>query len=103
MKTIPGKVAMQRAEALTKTGGNFSLCFYPFSLVKPPEGDVEMRTYERCTMRRPLPHDKWEDDGKNYFLFETEDGKPRSCYRVLIRYIAFSDDGYELQKVKWYE
>ena len=54
-------------------------------------------------MRRPLPHDKWEVDGKNYFLFETEDGKPRSCYRVLIRYIAFSDDGYELQKVKWYE
>ncbi len=94
---------MQRAEALSKTGGDFHLCFYPHSLSKSNEDTAEMKTVEHCTMRRPLPHDKWAVDGKNYFLFTTQEGQPRSCYRTLVRFIAFSDNGYELQKVQWYE
>ena len=54
-------------------------------------------------MRLPLPHDKFDIDGKHYFLFSTEDGKPRCCYRVLIRYIGFSDEGNKLKRVTWYE
>lgn len=95
---------MQAAEAATKAGGDFCLCCFPYSRLKAPESKtVQMKTYEHCTMRRPLPHEKWEVDGKNYFLFTAADGKPKTVHRTLIRYIGFSGDKYKLNKVKWYE
>ena len=103
MRTISGRLALQRAEALSKVGGNFSLCFYPYSRKKGNPDRIEMKTAERCTMRRPLPHERFDVDGKNYFLFSTEDGQPRMCYRCLIRFIGFSDENYMLYKVVWYE
>ena len=104
MKTIKGIDALHRAEAVTKIGGDFSICFYPYNRKKPlQDGElVEMQTLEHCTMRRPLPHEKWETDGKNYFLFTTADDQPRTCHRSLIRFMAFSDDGYTLNKITWY-
>ena len=54
-------------------------------------------------MRLPLPHDKFDIDGKHFFLFTTDDDKPRACYRVLIRYIGFSDENFKLYRVLWYE
>jgi len=91
-------------EAVTKAGGDFHICFYPYSRTKEDAGDtVEMKTYEHCKMRRPLPHEKWETDGKNYFLFTSADGKPKTCHRCLIRYIALSTQNYTLTKVQWYE
>lgn len=100
---ISGRLALQRAEALSKVGGNFSLCFYPYSRKKGNPDTIGMKKVERCTMRRPLPHEKFDIDGKNFFLFETADGCPRMCYRALIRFIGFSDEGYELKQVCWYE
>ena len=104
MNTIKGTDALQRAGAVSKAGGDFCICFLPYSRTKPTSADkVEMKTYEHCTMRRPLPHEKWDVDGKNYFLFSTQDDKPKLCYRSLIRYIGFSTDNYVLYKLKWYE
>ena len=104
METIKGTVALQKAEALSKAGGSFSLVFFPYSRTKKPAGNkVALKTFSGCTMRRPLPHDKFDIDGKNYFLFLTSDGKPRSCYRSLIRAIGFSDEGNKLYRVSWYE
>ena len=103
MGTIKGIDAIRRAELLCKTGGDFSLVFFPYSRTKQVAEHVELKTYERCTTRRPLPHDKFDIDGKNFFLFLTEDQKPRSCYRALIRFIGFSDDNYKLKKIIWYE
>lgn len=103
MKTIRGIDALRKAEAVTKLGGDFSICFYPYNRKAAQAGEtVAMQTFEHCTMRRPLPHEKWETDGKNYFLFSTSDDKPRTCHRTLIRFMAFSNDGYILNKITWY-
>ena len=91
------------AEAVTKAGGDFTLSFFPFSRKKPGADKVSLKTYEHCTCRKPLPKDKFDIDGKHFFLFLNEDDEPKSCYRVLIRYIAFSTDGYKLKRVIWYE
>lgn len=103
MDILTGTVALQRAEMVTKAGGTFSISFFPFSRKKRSEGNVALKTYENCTMRLPLPHEKWDIDGKNYFLFLTEDGQPKSCYRALIRYMSFSNDGNTIKKIQWYE
>ena len=104
MDTIRGIVALQKVEMLSKAGGSFCLSFFPFSRKKKPEGQtVSLKTFSSCTMRRPLPHDRFDIDGKHFFLFNTEDGKPRSCYRFLIRYIGFSDEDNKLYRVTWYE
>lgn len=91
------------AETVTKAGGDFTLSFFPFSRKKPGADKVSLKTYEHCTCRKPLPKDKFDIDGKHFFLFLNEDDEPKSCYRVLIRYIAFSTDGYKLKRVIWYE
>ena len=91
------------AETVTKAGGDFTLSFFPFSRKKPGADKVSLKTYEHCACRKPLPKDKFDIDGKHFFLFLNEDDEPKSCYRVLIRYIAFSTDGYKLKRVIWYE
>lgn len=104
METIKGSVALQKAEALSKAGGTFSLAFFPYSRTKrPTASSVRLKMFSGCTMRKPLPHDKFDIDGKNYFLFLTSDGQPRTCYRSLIRAIGFSDEDNKLYRVTWYE
>lgn len=104
MDTIKGSVALQKAEVLSKAGGTFNLAFFPYSRTKKPgASSVPLKMFSGCTMRKPLPHDKFDIDGKNYFLFLTSDGQPRSCYRALIRAIGFSDEDNKLYRVKWYD
>lgn len=103
METIRGIDAIVMAEQVSKTGGDFTVSFFPFSRRKKPVGTVGLKTCEYCTCRRPLPHDKFDIDGKHFFLFSDGDDRPKACYRVLIRYIAFSTDGYKLKRVIWYE
>ncbi len=102
METLKGIAALHKAEAVTKSGGDFTIAFYPFNRTKPAEGSIKLETYEHCTMRRPLPHEKWETDGKNYFLFSARDATPRICHRCLFRFMAFSSDHYQLHKITWY-
>lgn len=104
MDTIKGSVALQKAEVLSKAGGTFNLAFFPYSRTKKPgASSVPLKMFSGCTMRKPLPHDKFDIDGKNYFLFLTSDGQPRSCYRALIRAIGFSDEDNKLYRVRWYD
>lgn len=104
METIKGIDALKRAETLSKVGGSFSISFFPFSRKKKAvEQNAQLETFQNCTMRLPLPHDRFDIDGKHFFLFTTQDEKPRTCYRVLIRYIGFSDDNFKLYRVLWYE
>lgn len=103
MDTMKGAVALQLAETVTKAGGSFTISFFPYSRSKPGTGSVTLKTYRNCTMRKPLPHEKWDIDGKNFFLFLTEESQPKSCYRALIRYMSFSTDGNKLKQIKWYE
>ena len=69
MDTMKGIVALQLAETVTKAGGSFSISFFPFSRSKPATGNAELKTYRNCTMRKPLPHEKWDIDGKNFCQF----------------------------------
>lgn len=94
---------MAMAETVSKTGGDFTLSFYPFSRKGRNPDKVAMKTYEHCKCRKPLPRDKFDIDGKHFFLFLNEADEPKACYRALIRFIAFSNDGYKLKKVIWYE
>ena len=103
MDTMKGAVALQIAESVTKAGGSFTISFFPFSRTKSGTGTATLKTYSNCRMRKPLPHEKWDIDGKNFFLFLTEDDKPKACYRSLIRYMSFSTDGNKLKNIKWYE
>ena len=103
MNTLRGIDALKKAETVSKAGGDFTISFYPYNRTKPTAGfTIKMQTLEHCTMRRPLPHEKWETDGKNYFLFSTMEGEPRICHRSLIRFMAFSSDSYILHKIIWY-
>ena len=103
MDTIKGINAIEMAKSVTKMGGDFLISFFPFSRKKPQEGMVGMKTLEHCTCRKPLPKDKWDIDGKHFFLFQDAKDQPKTCYRSLIRYMAFSNDGYKLKRVIWYE
>lgn len=103
METIRGIDAIQMAESVSKLGGDFTISFFPFSRHRKLPDKVCLKTYEHCTCRKPLPHDKFDIDGKHFFLFLTAADEPKACYRVLIRYIAFSNDGYKLKRVIWYE
>lgn len=97
-----GHDALVRAEAVTRNGGTFDVSFYPYSRRKK-EASEELRTCVGCTVRTQLPHEKWSIDGKNLFLFADSEGEPKMCHKVLIRYMAFSDDNNKLYKIRWYE
>lgn len=102
METMNGHTALKLAEDITKSGGCFTISFFPFSRAKTPTGTVKLRTLERCRMRRPLPHEKFDIDGKHFFLFLDENDKPKTCYRSLIRFMAFPPDN-KIKKINWYE
>lgn len=102
METMNGHAALQMAKTVTKAGGTFDISFFPFSRAKPQTGEVELVTFHRCRMRKPLPHDRFDIDGKHFFLFLTENDEPKACYRSLIRLMAFSTDN-KIKKITWYE
>lgn len=102
METMNGHAALSMAEAITKAGGTFDISFFPFSRAKPQKGEIKLVTFRRCRMRKPLPHDKFDIDGKHFFLFLTENDEPKACYRSLIRLMAFSTDN-KIKKITWYE
>ena len=103
METIRGIDAIAKAEIVSKMGGTFSIVFFPFSRKKQSKEEIILKTYSGCSCRKPLPKDRFDIDGKHFFLFQDSDGKPKTCYRNLIRYIGFPDDNYTLKKVIWYE
>lgn len=103
METIRGIDAIAKAETVSKTGGDFSIVFFPFSRKKPAAEEINLKTYSHCTCRKPFPKDRFDIDGKHFFLFSDSEGNPKTCYRNLIRFIGFHDDDYTLKKVIWYE
>lgn len=104
MDTINGMDAVRKAEMVSRAGGTFNLAFYPYSRERTRlSGRLELKLMTGCSCRKPLPHDKFEIEGKHYFLFTDDGCNPKMCYRNLIRYIGFPDNNYRLTKVIWYE
>jgi len=100
MEMIDGYKALKTLEDITKAGETFTIAFFKYSRIKK-EASPKLRTISGCRTRAQMPHEKWDIDGDNYFLFECMDG-PKSCYKHLIRYIGFPYDNYRLKKVNWY-
>ncbi|WP_390892201.1 hypothetical protein [Prevotella pallens] len=98
---IDGINAMQWAREISKLPeGDFTLCFFPYSRSQGMAGDT-LTVKKHCKYRTQLPQDRFSVDAENYFLFEDEDGNPKMCYRILIRYMGFPNDGYKLHKINW--
>ncbi len=93
--------ALQWAREISKLpGGHFTLCFFPYSRSRGLASG-KMVVKEGCTYRRQLPDERFAVDGENYFLFTDVNGEPKMCYRILIRYMGFPNDGFKLHKINW--
>lgn len=98
---MDGINAMQWAREISKLPkGDFTLCFFPYSRSQGVAGD-KLIVKPHCKYRTQLPQDRFGVDSENYFLFEDEHGEPKMCYRILIRYMGFPQDGYKLHKINW--
>lgn len=76
----------------------FTIAFFPYSRARGEASD-KLTIKKNCTFRKQLPQDSFSIDSDNYFLYTDEDGNPKSCYRILIRYIGFHQDNFKLKKV----
>lgn len=101
MNEIRGIDAIELAKEISKLpDGRFTVAFFQFN-AKKGEASTQLRIIEDCKVRTQLPEDRFFRDSDNYFLFEDKDGNPKTCYRVLLRFIGFSSNNNELRKVNW--
>ncbi len=98
---LNGIDALRLAQEISKLpDGCFTIAFFPYSRARGLAGR-KLTVKERCKARAQLPEDRFQVDSDNYFLFTDGDGNPRSCYRILIRYMGFPHDDFKLHKIKW--
>lgn len=98
---MKGIDAMRWAREISKLpDGHFTLAFFPCSRVKQT-ASTHLEIKEGCRWRTQLPDECFSIDGDNFFLFTDGNGEPKMCYRILIRYMGFPNDGYELHKIDW--
>lgn len=99
--TMTGINALQWAKEISKLpDGCFTIAFFPYSKQKG-EASERLAVREGCTFRTQLPEERFSIDGENFFLFNDGNGDPKMCYRILIRYMGFPQDGYKLHKIDW--
>lgn len=98
---MDGISAMQWARELSKLpDGDFTVAFFPYSRQRDKASRV-LTVKEHCKWRAQMPSERISEDPDNLLLFTDGNGEPRMCYRILIRYMAFSQDGYKLHKINW--
>lgn len=98
---LSGLDAMRWAREISKLpNGSFTIAFFPFSKSKGTS-DNKLRVLEGCKFRAQLPEDKFQVESENLFLFTDKNGAPKSCYRILIRYMGFPQDNFKLHKINW--
>ena len=99
--TIKGTTAMQWAKEISKLPeGCFTVAFFPCSR-KKEVATPKLTIKKGCKWRTQLPKEIFDVDGDNLFLFTDADGEPRMCYKILIRFMAFPNDGFKLHKIDW--
>lgn len=96
-----GLDALSLAHEVSKIpDGTFTIAFFPCSVMKG-EASNKLTVKSGCKTRPQLPGDVFALDSDNYFLFTDADGNPKMCYRYLIRYMGFPQDGFKLRKIKF--
>jgi hypothetical protein len=99
--TLTGIHAMQWAREVSKLpDATFTLAYYPYSRTRN-EASAELKVATGCKWRTQLPKERFSVDAENLLLFTDGDGNPKMCYRILIRYMGFPNDGYQLHKIQW--
>ncbi len=99
--TLDGITAMRWAKELSKLpNGDFTVMFFPYSRLRN-KAIPKLEIKEHCKWRTQLPKERFSVDGENLLLFNDEHGEPKMCYKILIRYMAFPNDGYKLHKIDW--
>ncbi len=100
MESLREHEAIRMMEDVSKMpDGFFNIAFYKYSRATC-KADSNLHTKKGCRVRLQLPHEKWSIDGDNFLLFTDGDGKPKQCHKILIRFVAFSTDGYTLRKIE---
>ena len=98
---MDGITALQWAREISKLpDGEFTVAFFPYSRSKG-QASAKLKVCHHCKYRTQLPHERSAVDGENYFLFTDEQGEPKMCYRILIRFMGFPQDGFKLHKINW--
>jgi hypothetical protein len=101
MNSIAGLDAIKLTQEIARIpGGKFNIAFYQYNRTKGV-AIPKLRIEEQCTYRSQLPQDEFGIDGDNFYLFNDKDGKPKMCYRILMRFIGFPQDNYQLRKINW--
>jgi hypothetical protein len=103
MNTINGIDALRLMDEVSKLpDGCFTIAFFPYSRAKN-EASATLIVKKGCRIRTQLPEDRWSIDSDNFFLFTDNEGKPQTCYKILIRFVGFPYDNFELHKIEWYD
>lgn len=98
---INGLDAMRWAREISKLPtGSFTIAFYPYSQSKGKASN-RLEVKEGCKFRAQLPNERFSIDSENFFLFTDKHGSPKSCYKILIRYMGFPQDDFKLHKINW--
>lgn len=101
MEILEGIRALEWAREISKVPeGSFTIAFYPYSSSKRTASN-KLRVIEGCKTRKALPNDIFSIGSENFFLFTDSEGNPKTCYRILIRYMGFPNDGFKLHKINW--
>lgn len=100
MKSINIIDAIRLAQEVSKLpDGSFTIAYYKYNRTTGA-ASAQLTITEGCKTRAQMPRDKWTEDGDNYFLFQDNEGKPKTAYRILIRFMGFPQDGYKLRKIQ---
>lgn len=70
-------------------------------MYNPSSSESIYDTKKRTTEFQWLVFCRGSIDSDNLFLFTDNNGEPKMCYRILIRYMGFPQDGFKLHKIDW--
>lgn len=91
--------AFEKMKLLTNTDSSFTIAFFKCNRLTDEVSD-RLSVRHGCKLRSQLPMDKFTEDSENYFLFADDKGEPRTCFRVLLRFVGFPPHEDELIKIK---
>lgn len=96
-----GLDALSLAHEISKIpDGTFTIAFFACSRTKDKASE-KLTIKEGCKTRAQLPDEAFDIDSDNFFLFTDADGKPKMCYRILIRFMGFPQDNFKLRKTRF--
>ena len=96
---MDGITALQWAREISKLpDGEFTLCFFPYSRQRG-EASARLQVKHHCRYRAQLPGEGFKVDSEDYFLYADENGDQKMCYRILISFMGFTQDGFKINKI----